>query len=264
MIEIPFDPSLVLGPVRIAWHSVFSYVGLLAGAWLSFRCARYLVRDERIYPFAIAVVAGGLVGARLVHLLDSWPRYMGNPIEMLAIWNGGIGTMGAPLGSSIAGYLAARRLRLPVGFMFDTSVIGISLGLAIGRIGDVINGEHHAAACADLPWCVGYTHPLTLGQPGPVHPVVAYDLLWDLVILVVTYSAWRRLRGRPPEGRVWLIFLLLYGAGRAISSNLRLDPVVLADLQGGQLVGLLYAVVGLAGLIWASRRARASGLRTAP
>jgi phosphatidylglycerol:prolipoprotein diacylglycerol transferase len=254
VIEIPFDPSFPLGPVRVAWHSFFSYVGLLAGSWVAFRCARYLIRDGRIYAFAIAVVIGGLVGARAMHLLDSWPRYEDRPLAVLAIWDGGIGTMGAPLGSSIAGYVAARRLRLPVGFMFDTTVIGIALGLAIGRIGDIINGEHHAAACAGLPWCVGYTHPATLGQPGPVHPVVAYDLLWDLVIFVVAYAVWRRVRGHEPEGRVWLLFLLLYGAGRAVSSNLRLDPLVWAGLQGGQLAGILYAATGASGLVWAWRR----------
>jgi len=248
VIEIPFDPGFALGPVRVAWHSFFSYVGLLAGAWLSFRCARHLVPDQRIYPFALAVVAGGLVGARAMHLLDSWPRYMANPIEMLAIWNGGIGTMGAPLGSSISGYIAAKRLGLPLGFMFDTTVIGIALGLAIGRIGDVINGEHPSTACSGLPWCVGYTHPLTLGQPGPVHPVVAYDLTWDLVILGSSYALWRRVRGRQPEGRVWMLFLLLYGSGRVLSSSLRLDPVVVAGLQGGQLAGIFYVVIGAVGL----------------
>lgn len=261
MIEIPFDPGFSLGPVRVAWHSFFSYLGLLAGAWLSFRCARYLVKDDRMYPFAIAVVVGGLVGARAMHLLDSWPRYAANPIEALAIWNGGIGTMGAPLGSSIAGYLAARRLRLPVGFVFDTSVIGISLGLAIGRIGDIVNGEHPAASCEGLPWCVGWSHPGSYGQPGPVHPVVAYDLIWDLVILGTTYAVWRRLRGRQPEGRVWLVFLLLYGAGRVLSSTLRLDPAVWAGLQGGQLAGILYVVGGGFGLAWLSLRSTGRPLR---
>ena len=70
----------------------------------------------------------------------------------------------------------ARRLRLPIGFMFDIAVIGIALGEAIGRIGDVINGEHHAVACTGLPWCVRYTHVATLGQTEYVHPVAVYDV----------------------------------------------------------------------------------------
>jgi phosphatidylglycerol:prolipoprotein diacylglycerol transferase len=217
------------------------------------------VRDERAYLFAVAVVIGGLVGARAMHLLDSWPRYAERPLEALAIWDGGIGATGAPLGSSVTGLLAAWRLRLPRGFMFDISVIGISLGLAIGRIGDIINGEHHAVACADLPWCVRYTHPATLGQREPVHPVVAYDLLWDLVIFAATLALWRRVRGTPPEGRAYFLFLLLYGAGRFLSSWLRLDPVVAWGLQGGQLAGLLYAAVGAAGLAVVSLRLAARG-----
>src|SRR5688572_5913018 len=124
---------------------------MLVGGVVSIRCARYLVRDERIYPFAIAVVIGGLIGARIAHVTDNWALYANDPLEALKFWSGGIGTMGAPIGSTITGYLAARWLRLPIGFMFDISVIGIALGEAIGRIGDIINGEHHSVPCLDLP-----------------------------------------------------------------------------------------------------------------
>lgn len=230
---------------------------MLVGGWVSIRCARWLVRDDRVYPFAFAVVIGGLAGARAMHLVDSWHLYADRPLEALAIWNGGMGVTGAALGSSIGGLVAGKALRLPLGFMFDISVIGITLGLAIGRIGDIINGEHHAARC-DLPWCVRYTHPDTLGQREAAHPIAAYDMLWDLVIFAALLRLWLRTRGRPPEGRVYFLYLLLYGAGRTASSFLRLDPVVLWGLQGAQLVGIVYAVAGAAGLALTSRARRAS------
>ncbi|OLC20123.1 MAG: hypothetical protein AUH33_04320 [Chloroflexi bacterium 13_1_40CM_68_21] len=217
---------------------------MIAGSIVSIRAARYLVRDERIYPFAIAVVVGGLIGARIAHVLDNWSLYAARPADVLAFWNGGIGTTGAPIGSSIAGLIAARRLRLPVGFMFDISVIGIALGEAIGRIGDIINGEHHAVACAGLPWCVRYTHPATLGQSEYVHPVAAYDGLIMLAIFVVLLAYWRRVRGRPPEGRVYFAYLLLFGGFRFITSFLRLDPLFVDGLQEAQLLGFIYAVAG--------------------
>ena len=141
---------------------------MIVGSFISFRAARYLIRDDRIYPFAIAVVLGGLLGARVAHVLDNWNVYAPHPLELFAFWNGGIGTTGAPVGSTIAGFIAARRLRLPLGFMFDISVIGIAVGEAIGRIGDIINGEHHAIACSGLPWCVRYTNPATLGQTDSI------------------------------------------------------------------------------------------------
>jgi phosphatidylglycerol:prolipoprotein diacylglycerol transferase len=215
---------------------------MIFGSFVSFRAARYLIRDDRIYPFAIAVVIGGLLGARAAHVLDNWSVYASRPLDILAFWNGGIGTTGAPVGSTIAGFIAARWLRLPLGFMFDISVIGIALGEAIGRIGDIINGEHHAIACSGLPWCVRYTNPATLGQAEYVHPVAAYDGLIMVVIFVVLIAYWRRVRGRPPEGRVYWAYLVLFGGFRFLTSFLRLDPLFVDGLQEAQLLGLIYAV----------------------
>jgi len=217
---------------------------MIVGSVVSFRAARYLIKDDRVYPFAIAVVVGGLVGARIAHVLDNWNVYAPNPLDVLAFWNGGIGTAGAPVGSTVAGFVAARRLRLPIGFMFDISVIGIALGEAIGRIGDVINGEHHAIACSGLPWCVRYTNPATLGQADYVHPVAAYDGLIMVLIFVVLLAYWRRVRGRPPESRVYWAYLLLFGGFRFVTSFLRLDPQFVDGLQEAQLLGLIYALGG--------------------
>ena len=196
---------------------------MLAGSWVSLRCARYLVRDDRVYPFAMAVVVGGLVGARVAHVADNWPLYSSRPQDIVAFWNGGIGTMG---------------------------------GEALGRIGDVINGEHHAVACAGLPWCVRYTHPDTLGQRELVHPVAAYDLLVMALIFVALLWWWRRVRGRPPEGRVYLAYLLLFGGFRVLTSLLRLDPTWLFGLQEAQVLGTLYTLAGAAGLVLLLRRSR--------
>lgn len=264
MIEIPFDPDLHIGGFRVAWHSVFSFVALVVGSQVSFACARYLVRDQRIYPFALAVVIGGLISARLGHVADNWPRYAADPTQIVAFWNGGIAVTAAPIGSAIAGLVAAKRLRLPVGFLFDISVIGITLGEAIGRIGDVINGEHHSIPCAPPAICIRYTHPATLGQAELVHPVVAYDLLLDLVLFAILLAAWRRWRAHPPESRVFWLYLLLYGAGRFASSFLRLDPVVFAGLQEAQLLAIAYVATAAIALPVLTRRARRLQSTTTP
>ena len=259
-MDLPFDPTLAIGPVRVAWHSLWSLVGMIAGSWLSFRLARRLVKDERIWPFAIAVFVGGLLAARIGHIADNWPYYSARPDQLAAFWNGGAAVTAAPIGSAIGGYLAAKRLRLPIGFMFDITVIGIVLGEAIGRIGDIINGEHHAVACAVLPWCVRYTDPATLGQRELVHPVAAYDLLVDVLILVVLLRYWSRVRGHPPEARVFWLYLVLYGGFRFATSFLRLDPVVFAGLQEAQLLGLLYLLAGVPALAWAHWRGGRPGV----
>ncbi|MDP9321981.1 MAG: prolipoprotein diacylglyceryl transferase [Chloroflexota bacterium] len=255
-MDLPFDPTMTLGPIRIAWHSFWSLVAMGAGSAVSFRLARSLVKDERIYPFAIAVVIGGLVAARIGHIADNWSYYGAHPDQLVAFWNGGVAVTSAPIGSAVGGWLAAKRLRLPLGFMFDITVIGITLGEAIGRIGDIINGEHHAIACSGLPWCVRYTDPATLGQRDFVHPVAAYDLVVDLLSLAVLLWYWPRVRGRQPEGRVFWLYLVLYGGFRFATSFLRLDPVVFAGLQEAQLLGLIYLLAGVPALIWLQRRER--------
>jgi prolipoprotein diacylglyceryltransferase len=91
---------------------------------------------------------------------------------------------------------------------------------------------------------VRYTNLATLGQTDYVHPIAAYDGLIMLVIFVVLLAFWRRVRGRTPEGRVYWMYLLLFGGARFLTSFLRVDPIVLAGWQEAQVLGLLYAVGG--------------------
>ena len=248
LIEIPFDPDLVIGSVRIAWHSIFAFVGMTIGGFFSIRCARYFFRDARIYPFAIAVIVGGYTAARIAHIADNWSSYGGDIGRMLSA-GAGIATMGAPIGSTIAALIACRWLRLPRGFMFDITVIGIALGEAIARIGDVINGEHHGTPCSGLPWCVRYTDPHTLGQNSLTHPIGIYDGLLMLVTFAVLYVVWLRIRGQAPESRIYWGYLLMLGAGRFFESFLREDPVVAFGLQEAHLLGAAYAVAGAVMLV---------------
>ena len=257
MIEIPFAPDLVIGTVRISWHSIFAFVGSTVAGVIAVRLSRTFVRDDRVYLYAIAVLVGGLITARIGHVVDNWPSFAGSPERIFSFAGGGIAVTAAPIGSTIAGVIASRALRLPIGFMLDVAAIGIVVGLAVGRIGDVINGEHHAVACSVLPWCVRYTHPETLGQTTPIHPVVVYDALLDLVIAAFAYRHWLRVRGRPPEGRAYLLVLGTYGTGRLLSSFFRLDPVVLGGLQEAQILGIAYALVAFP-LLWRFSRSSAS------
>lgn len=252
-MELPFDPTLAIGPVRVAWHSLWSLVGMIAGSWLSFRLARRLVKDERIWPFAIAVFVGGLLAARIGHIADNWPFYSARPDQLAAFWNGGAAVTAAPIGSAIGGYLAAKRLRLPIGFMFDITVIGIVLGEAIGRIGDIINGEHWATACSGVAWCVRYTAPNSPGQREYVHPAVAYELVCDLAItaLLLVLLPWSDRQRRHPQ--LPFVFLGLYGAARLALSAFRLDPLFAFGMSQAQLVSIAFVALAIGALLWLRR-----------
>jgi phosphatidylglycerol---prolipoprotein diacylglyceryl transferase len=239
VISIPFDPNIHIGPIALAWHGIFTAVGILFGVWLPLRLVRPRISDEDATAAATWGVVGGIVGARLVHVVDQWQYYLANPLQVLLIWTGGIAIWGGAVGGVLAGLYVGIRRRLPIAFGLDAAAPGILLGFAIGRIGDIINGEHHAVPCeAPFGICVGYTYdgPGYLGQPGPVHLVVGYDLVWNLIGVAVALA----LRGRGlRDGLIFWLAAAWYGVGRLLLGFLRInDPTYAFGLREDQVIAV--------------------------
>jgi phosphatidylglycerol:prolipoprotein diacylglycerol transferase len=127
--------------------------------------------------------------------------------------------------------------------------------MAVGRIGDIINGEHFAKS-SDLPWAVIYTHShspsvLRFGANYAQHPAVAYELLGDLVIFAVLIFMYTRISR---SGVTFFGWVFLYGLLRFWVSFLRLDDEVLGTgLRTAQLIGLGGIVAGLGGVAFLLR-----------
>ena len=278
MITIDLDPSIHLGPLTLAWHGIFTAVGIFFGVWLSTKLVRELGVDEADAT-AVATwgVVGGIIGARIFHVADCWTGCAGIPGGYLAhpelipqIWTGGIAVWGGAIGGVIGGLIAAiRRGTIPIGATADRAAPGISLGFAIGRIGDIINGEHHATACqAPLGTCVEFTHPQTLGQspqfpigdprysPDPVHLVVAYDMAWTALGVAWTIALLGR---RLPPGLIFWLWMGWYAIGRFALGYLRIgEPNYAFGLREDQVIGLivLAAAIPMVVRLW-PRRSRA-------
>ncbi len=258
MISIGLDPLLLtMGPFSISWHSLFMMIGIVVGVWLPARlAARAGLSADTLYSMALWAVPGGILGARLVHVIDYWYYYSANPGAILAFWQGGIAIWGGILGGTITGVIFARIKGFPIARYADLAALGLILAQAIGRIGDIINGEHISTATS-LPWGTVYTHPNSpaYGLP-PTHPAVAYELLMDVFIFGILW----KLRGRiRPDGTLFLLYLSLYSVGRFFLSFLRLDSkTVFLSLNQAQWISLLVLAVALPLLIsWQISRRRA-------
>lgn len=269
MITLPFDPNVHLGPIVLAWHGIFTAVGIFFGVALPARLLRRRVSEDNVYFVATWGVVGGIVGARLFHVAECWtvcgadlaPGYAFHPELIPQLWTGGISIMGAVVGGVASGYAAALwRGGVPIGGTADAAAPGIGLGMAIGRIGDVINGEHHARPCGPPGLCVGYDNPDTLGQPGPVHLAVGYELLWDLAAVGLALLLRGRLAGRVPEGRIFWIWLAFASLGRFLISFLRVDQPGLFGLYQAQLISVIFIAIALPVLVSLFRQDR--GQRT--
>ena len=252
MIEINIDPTMfTLGPLVIAWHGFFSAVGLAVALWIvAWLVQGSSVTADDVYTVALAAVPGGIVGARLLFVMENWRLYTNNLLGVLAINEGGISIYGAVIGGSIAGAVFARYSKRPIAFLADRAVIGLVSGQAIGRIGDIINGEHHGKE-ADLPWSVTYTHPLTLGEQGlAVHPAVAYELLFDVFVGLVLYWFLKR---QQREGMTYVLYLFLYALGRLWVGFYRKDLLIAAGLGMAQLIAVVFLIVSAVWFAWLLR-----------
>ena len=248
-IVIDIDPVIVdLGPLTFRWYGLAVLAGLLAGLWLAEREAkRKRLPEGLIGDLALWVVPGGLIGARLLHVIDRWPAYLANPAVALAMTEGGLAIQGALLGGLLAGAVALWRRGLKVGPVVDAVAPGLLLGQAVGRLGCLVTGDA-VGAPTSLPWAVVYTNPAAMvPQIGVAYqPAFAYEALWDLAALTLLWHLRTRLR---PDGAVFALYLVLYGTGKFLVSFARAEVVWIGNLQQAQLVAALLVLAGLAWLL---------------
>jgi len=193
---------------------------------------------------ALWCVIGGIVGARLMHVIDQWEYYLQDPLAILRVNEGGLAIWGTVIGGPLAGVIYARWRGFYVPRLMDTGVTGLILGMAIGRLGDVVNGEHHGAD-ASVPWSVRYTHPNTLGDlQVPVHLAVGYELIWDVLVLgVCMWALYRQVM--PREGMIFWTMIALYSLGRFFVQFYRLDTPFLWGLSQAQLLSLVVGAIAV-------------------
>ncbi|TMD94779.1 MAG: prolipoprotein diacylglyceryl transferase [Chloroflexi bacterium] len=248
-IVIDLDPNIIrIGPLLITWHGVFSVLGIIAAARIGFWL---LEKDEgdlkgRSGDGLAWMVVVGLVGARLLYVWENFSIFAhGQLLRMFALTEGGISQWGGLFGAMVGAYVWARRAKFSFWKIIDAGGPGAMIGLAVGRIGDVINGEHHGTPTS-LPWGVEYVNPSTLGEPGKVvHPEVAYEMVLCLAILGLILPFHQRLKQRLPDGVLGLIYFGIYAAGRFFLSFLRTDPSVFLGMRQAQVASALMVVVAI-------------------
>jgi phosphatidylglycerol:prolipoprotein diacylglycerol transferase len=257
-IVINLEPNLFkLGPFLITWHGVFAVIGILAAA----RLGLWLLQKDGIDIQGGAdgvgwMVVVGLIGARLLYVWENFKLFNGQLVKVFYLTEGGISQWGGLFGAMVGAYIWSWRAKFSFWKVIDAGGPAAMIGLAIGRIGDVINGEHHGTP-TNLPWGVEYVNPDTLGQPGVVvHPEVAYEMILTLFLLGALLPFHQRLKKRLPDGVTGLLYLALYAAGRFFLSFMRTDPSVLVGLRQAQLASALMVAIAVVATPILFQRAR--------
>ena len=257
MIDIPIGPYIaVAGGFVLSWHGLFSFAGVamavfLAGRWAPARG----VSPDDVYSIAVWAILGGIIGARIVHVADNLATYQADPIRVFAIWTGGIGLWGGILGGFLGGAAYALIRKHPVGIIADIVAPAMLISQTIGRIGDIVNGEHCARAwdfalafiwsndASDARGCAN-------GIGASVQPVIAYEMVWNMLALVLIWKLRNRLR---PDGMLFALYLALYALGRFGISFFREDPIWAFGMQEAHYIALLVLAITVPLLIAKAR-----------
>lgn len=248
-------PVLIdLGWWQLRSYGVFVVVAVVVGAWWSAREARRKGLDPAlVYDFASFGGLAGLVGARLYYVLLSQPGYyLARPLEILAIWHGGLAVHGALLGGLLAGVWFIRRRGLSFWRFADIAAPGLILGQTVGQIACLLNGDTYGKPTT-LPWAITFTDPRAMAPLGvPLHPIEIYELLAYLAVFLLV---WRVSRRATQDGAATLAYAVGYGITRFGLEFLRGDPPVMAGIVVPQAISVLLVAAAL-GAWWPRRPAR--------
>jgi len=252
-ISVGLDPTLLrIGHVHVGWYGLAVAAAIGAGLWVAHHeIRRRGLPHDAVWSVGIWVAAGGSAGARLLHVVDRWSQYSGDPLGIFAFQRGGLAIEGALIGGLVAGVLAALVNRIPVLPLGDAVAPGAILGQAIGRLGCLVTGDALGGPTS-LPWGVAYTNSGSMAKELGVayQPVFAYEALWDLVALAILWRLRHRL-ARP--GALFGSYLMLYAVGKFGVTFLREERVWLAGLQQAHLLAIVLFAVGLAVFIYRGR-----------
>jgi phosphatidylglycerol:prolipoprotein diacylglycerol transferase len=267
LLVIPYpviDPvALELGPITIRWYGLAYMAGILLG-WLY---GRYLVSRPALWDgkpaftvsqaddFLLWITVGIVVGGRLGFVLFYEPSYFwAHPLQIPAVWNGGMSFHGGLLGVVLAVYFFARTKGINPLSLGDVASAATPFGLFFGRIANFINAEV-VGRPSDVPWAMVF--------PGhgdePRHPSQLYEAaLEGIVLFTILRIATHRFKALTQPGTVFGLFLIFYGIFRSLLELVREPdhpghPMDVDGLTPGIVYSLPMILIGL-WLIWRARR----------
>ena len=256
MWDININPILLtIGTLEIRWYGVMIVLAVVAAIGISlWEAKRRGFSQDVIWDVALWAVIGGIVGARLLHIIDQWNYYMLHPEELLNF--AGLAVWGAALGALVAIAIYVLIKKISFWQLGDILAPGAILAQAIGRVGCLINGCCYGDTC-DLPIAVTYSSPNSYAPQGvPIYPTELMHLVWNLIGFGILWALRKRMK---PAGQLFMLYFIVFGVGDFVVHFFREGTPFLFGLQQAQDVDLIMVPTALIILIVRAIRYKSRG-----
>lgn len=239
--------SLEIFGFEITFYGILICVGMLVGIWFVILETKRRNQDQNlVLSTVICALLGGFVGARLYYVAFSWSLYRDNWWAIFNVRDGGFAIYGGILGGAFAAWIFSKVKKIAFLEMADTACMGLLIGQIIGRWGDFFNRDSFGyytdgLSAMALPLSsVDYRHVTaqmvehqqTVGEITFIqaHPAFLYEIIWNLVLLILILGLRRRKRF---QGEVFFIYLTGYGLGRFWIEGIRTDQLLISGTSLG-------------------------------
>ncbi len=255
MLQFPhIDPVIFrIGPLAMRWYGLMYILGFVS----SYLLVLYQVKKKsltydraKIDDLFFYLILGLIIGARLGYVLFyNLSSYIENPLEIFAIWSGGMSFHGGLIGAFSAGYIVIKRKRLNFFTTADLIIPTCPIGIGFGRIGNFINGELFGKP-STVPWAMVFPG----GGPVPRHPSQLYEMFLEGIVLFTILWIYKDHKKR--EGDVFALFLILYGFFRIFCEVFRQPDAQIGYIFKLMSMGQILSVCMIVGGIFVGYAAR--------
>ena len=251
--------AIDLGFIKIYWYSITMFLGVLAGIIVAYiEIKRKKIDTEKFSNMAFYAILSGFIGARIYYVLFNLDYYLGNPVEILKVWNGGLAIHGGIIGAILAIYIYCKKNEFKFLEMLDICSPALIIGQIIGRWGNFFNSEAHGGIVTR-----GFLESLHLPEfiingmyidGNYYHPTFLYESLLNLICFIVLMILRRNKKIK--IGVITGIYLMWYGVVRFFVESLRTDSLMLGSLKMAQVISIVLFIIGLVLIIVSHKKER--------
>lgn len=259
----PMDPRIAieLGPLKVHWYGIVITIGMILAAYIGALEMKRKGEDPNVvWDGVVWVILCGIIGARLYHVFSSpndgsnsgWAYYSQNPLQILAIWNGGLGIYGGLLGGIIGTLLVCYKHRVSFWRVADAVAPGVLLAQAIGRWGNYFNQELYGGPTGSSWWGITIDPAYRIRTPRVdftdlqryppdtrFHPTFFYESAWNFIGFIGLLWVARRFAPQLRDGDLMGLYFIWYGLGRSwIELFFRPDAWTVGNLPTAVLISL--------------------------